>query len=350
MPAQIATPSIGGQSVTVPLTITISVGQSEGTTETQPSAGDPMLEKVTIDPDWGARKGYDPLFLGKNVAVPLPSLNSRQLKATAQVLPEFRKKSGKYAPYELRYWNYSVLMNTAYRTAWFSAANVDGKERPDLPPRSGDAWFADLRIPPDHQLSQVAFETGIDRGHLTRRNDAAWGATAEIATKSTNDTFHFTNCSLQASAFNRSASRWQGLEQFLLEKHAEQDRRRIIVFTGPVLNAKNPMYRNDKMTYSVPCPLQFWKVCVLVRESNHKLASTGFLLGQPEISELPGFEAFDVGASQLTLKQLEKLTGLNFGRLKTYDIFAGTGKKGVLEALVAGGRQRALRSFEDIVV
>jgi endonuclease G len=357
VPLQLSATTTEGAAVQVPLTITVAVAgtatsnaTATSVTTAHPGTIDAALESVTIDPDWAARKGYDPLFLDAKLAVALPALTAAQLKGTAQVLPEFRAKSGRYAPYELRYWNYSVLMNMQYRTAWFSAANVDGMARPALPKRAGDKWFQDPRMAMDEQLGQEAFETGIDRGHLTRRDDAAWGATAEIATKSTNDTFHFTNCSLQASAFNRSADRWQGLEQFLLEKHAKKDKKRIVVFTGPVFDGKNPMYRNDKMTYSVPCPLQFWKVCVLVRESDGKLSSTGFLLGQQEISQLPGFEAFDVGASQLTLAQLETKTGLNFGKLKTYDLFAKTGKKGVLEAMVAGGRQRALREFDDIVV
>ncbi|MDE1176736.1 MAG: DNA/RNA non-specific endonuclease [Edaphobacter sp.] len=345
LPVQIGT--VHGGSIQLPLTITVSVGtQAAGVL----SAPDATLESVTIDPDYGARKGYDPLFLDGKLSVALPSLTAAQLKATAQLLPDYRGASGKYAACELRYWNYSVLMNTTYRTAWFSAANVDGDERPQLPKRSGDKWFNDPRMALDEQLTQEAFETGIDRGHLTRRDDAAWGATLEIATKSTNDTFHFTNCSLQASAFNRGADRWQGLEQFLLEKHAKKDKRRIMVFTGPVFDAKNPMYRNDKMSYSVPCPLQFWKVCVLIRESDGKPSATAFMLGQQEISQLPGFEAFDVGASQLTLASLETLTGLSFGRLKSYDLFAKTGRKGVLEAMVAGGRRRLLRDFDDIVV
>ena len=67
----------------------------------------------------------------------------------------------------------------------------------------------------------------------------------------------FVACSLQASPFNRGKDRWQGLEQFLLEQHAKKEKRRIIVITGPVFDPKNPTYRNDKMDYAIPCPLQF---------------------------------------------------------------------------------------------
>ena len=94
--------------------------------------------------------------------------------------------------------------------------------------------------------ARMAFESGIDRGHLTRREDTAWGDDVKESTAANNDTFHFTNCSLQASAFNRGKDRWQGLEQFLLEKHAKPDKRRMMVITGPLFSNSDPTYRNDR--------------------------------------------------------------------------------------------------------
>jgi len=343
--------------IEIPLVITVSLGEESiaGTLDASAVARvedgaavpDATLEKVVIDQDWAARHGFDRKFL--RVTVEMPELTDEQLRLTAQVSEDSQNGSGRYKPYELCYWNYSVLMNKRYRTAWFSAANVDGDNRFKLPPRQGDKWFVDPRMRPDEQLSQDAFEKGIDRGHLTRREDAAWGGSAADATRSTNDTFHFTNCSLQASPFNRGKDRWQGLEQFLLEKHAKPELRRMNVITGPVFNKKDPSYRNSKMDYSVPCPLQFWKICVLVRKDG-SLSATGFILGQQDIAELQGFEAFDVGAAQITLVQLEKKTSLDFGPLKHADHFAQTHDVGELEKFVGGGKQRLIRSFADIVV
>jgi endonuclease G len=87
---------------------------------------------------------------------------------------------------------------------------------PTIGKRQGDRWYRDPRIDESEQLRQEAFETGIDRGHLTRREDTAWGRNFKDATAANNDTFHFTNCSLQASAFNRGKDCWQGFEQSLL--------------------------------------------------------------------------------------------------------------------------------------
>src|SRR5262249_32970582 len=151
----------------------------------------------------------------EGVTVPLPELTTKAMEAdTAQVRPDARTNKD---PYELAYYHYSVYMNKKRRTAWFSAANVDGDNRPNIGTRSGGRWYRDPSIPKAEQLGQEAFEAGSDRGHLTRREDTAWGEDVDSALAANNDTFHFTNCSLQASHFNRGKDRWQGLEQYLLE-------------------------------------------------------------------------------------------------------------------------------------
>jgi endonuclease G len=343
----------------IPLQVTVTVGPVAGGQEGA-RVGDPTIlmpvsvpkdeptggeEKVVIDLDWNARNGFDPNFL--DLEVPLPKINPVMLKDAARVLPEFRKHGNDH---ELAYYNFSVVINKRRRTAWFSAANIDGDHRFDLGKREGDRWFQDKRISLGDQLDQSAFESGIDRGHITRRQDVAWGETKEDATKATNDTFHFTNCSLQVSQFNRSRDRWQGLEQFLLEKKAQAEKRKLVVISGPVFAPNDPIYQNDKMDYSVRCPLQFWKVCVLIRQ-NGTPSATAFILGQEEISNLPGFEErLDIEAAQLSIIDLEEKTGLDFGNLKLHDHFAAGGVLGTLEVSTTGRRIKPLRSYEDIIV
>jgi endonuclease G len=305
-------------------------------------------EAVVVDQDYSDRPGYDPDFL-ETISVPLPALSTAMEKDTAVVASDQRKNGNRF---ELAYYHYSIYMNKRRRTAWFSAANVDGDHRPNIGKRQGDRWYRDPRIDESEQLSQVAFESGIDRGHLTRREDTAWGANVKESTAANNDTFHFTNCSLQASAFNRGKDRWQGLEQFLLEKHAKPDKRRMMVITGPLFSNSDPTYRNEKMGYSVGCPLKFWKVCVLIRADGTPSA-TGFILAQEEIQQLPGFEeAFDVGAAQIKISDLEKRTGLSFGDLTAHDHFAEGGAPGTIEAPIGGLTEsiRPIRSMSEIVV
>jgi DNA/RNA endonuclease G (NUC1) len=98
--------------------------------------------------------------------------------------------------------------------------------------------------------------------------------------------------------------------------------------------------------------VEFWKVCALIRQDG-SLAATGFKLSQQDITELPGFEeAFDVTAAQVTLKELEELTGLGFGMLTAHDHFAAGGDPGTLEIEEPGGKRKIkpLRSPEDIVI
>lgn len=367
LPGNLASDSMSnGQTWTIPLQITISVGQpqpaagSSSITQTivpgpasqpvtSPDAGEPPAggseEIVTIDPNWAARPGYDPKFLA-GFTIPFPNLTTALQQDTAVVSPDSRKHNSKF---ELTYWNYSVVMNKRRRTAWFAASNIDGDttKRFNLGPRQ-DRWFKDPRISAAEQLGQEAFESGIDRGHLARRDDAAWGKTKPEAEKANNDTFHFTNCSLQASMFNRGKDRWQGLEQFLLENKAKKESRKITVFTGPIFAANDPKYQNSKMDYVVRCPLSFWKVCVIIRQDG-TLSATAFTLGQDEIKQLDGFEEkFEAADAQVTIKDLEKKTGLDFGDLKKHDHLAEGGAPGTLE--IDEVKIKPIRSFDDIVV
>jgi len=322
----------------------------EGTDDSASAAAPPQAEEaIVVDPDYGNRPGYDPSFL-ETIDVPLPRVSNAMEQDTARVRLDAQKNGD---PFELAYYHYSVYMNKRRRTAWFSAANVDGDHRPDIGKRRGDRWYSDPRILRSEQIGQEAFEPGIDRGHLTRRQDTAWGSDVASATLANNDTFHFTNCSLQASPFNQGRDRWQGLEQFLLEQHAKKERRRLVVITGPLFAANDPVYKNDRMNYSVRCPLQFWKICVLIRRDGTPSA-TGFVLGQEEIQNLPGFEeAFDVAATQISVADLEERTGLDFGDIKKFDHFAAGGAPGTLELPSVEGmarRAKIVRNGSDIVV
>lgn len=324
---------------------------AEGTVE---AAAEP--EAFPIDPDWRDREGYNENFLGKKFKIPLPVLSPAQQRNTVEIPAKFRKKSDRYS---LLYHHYSLSMNKERRLAWFSAANIDGGKQRRLT-RGKDRWSIDPRIEedptaPKYQMGEELYAgADTDRGHLTRFLDVAWGKSDSEAKNSVADTFMFTNCSLQLSGFNQGKDRWQGLERFLLEEKARKEKRLMTVITGPVLRPDDPVYRNKHMNYSARIPLRFWKLCALIREADGTLSATGFILGQQDITKLPGFEeAFDVAAAQITIAELERLTGLKFGTLKKYDHFAKTKAAGTLEAVSTAsirGRIKPLRSFEDIVI
>ena len=344
-----------GVSFSVPLNITVTLGEGTQGSVAVAAARTPaadavdtsaFVEKLEVDPDWTSRTGYDPDFL--DIGVPLPRLSTKAKKDSVEVPPEFRVDGDKHV---LAYHHYSLAMNRRRRFAWYSAANIDGKRRPSLPKRSNDKWFIDPRIDdpdaPEFQLGEELYATAkTDRGHLTRYLDVAWGTKTE-ALNALADTFHFTNCCLQLSGFNQQQSRWQGIEQFLLERKAKKDRMRISVVTGPIFRRTDPKYQNEFMDAPVRIPLEFWKVCALIREDG-SLSATAFILSQEDITELPGFEAFlDVSTVQTTIGNVEKRTGLRFPVLRDHDHLAAGGVPGTLE--LAGQTVIPIRSFEDIV-
>ena len=358
-PGGIAVSNAGSISFSVPLTISVSLGDStaQSVVTTSPRTSelpktdtvveDVAVEKLVVDPDWSNRKGYDKGFLDKSV--PLPTL-SAEIKANSVEVPaQFRVNGDKHV---LAYHHYSLVMNRKRRFAWYTAANIDGKVRPQLPKRSGDKWNIDPRIDspdaPRFQCGEDLYSADkTDRGHLTRYLDVAWG-TKDQALKALADTFHFTNCCLQLSNFNQTTARWQGIEQFLLERKAKKDKMRISVLTGPIFKASDPKYKNIKMEAAVRIPLEFWKVCALIRDDG-TLSATAFILSQADITSLPGFEAFlDVKEVQVTVRDVENRTGLKFPVLRDNDHLATGGAPGTLE--LEGQTVIPIRSYEDIVV
>lgn len=267
-------------------------------------------EAISIDPDYSNRKGYDPNFLGGGaLRVPLPRL-SGAMKAKAAI----NKQAVGENRYVLPYHHYSVVMNKERRLAYFTAVNIDGNKDEKIK-RENDKWFIDPRIGKDEQTNNEVYAANpLDRGHLVRRLDPAWGDSEQLAKVANDDTFHFTNCSPQHKNFNQNQTTWAGLENYILE-NANRENFRASVFTGPVLSDDDPPYRG------VHLPRQFWKVAVMVKESGD-MSATAYLLSQASLIEDIADENFSFGAYktfQVPIHEVEELTGLNFGNLKSYD-------------------------------
>jgi endonuclease G, mitochondrial len=149
-------------SWTIPLHVSVSLGQPVVTG--QPAIAPAAIgvidveaeEAVVVDQDYSDRPGYDPDFL-ETISVPLPALSTAMEKDTAVVASDQRKNGNRF---ELAYYHYSIYMNKRRRTAWFSAANVDGDHRPNIGKRQGDRWYRDPRIDESEQLSQVVAKAG----------------------------------------------------------------------------------------------------------------------------------------------------------------------------------------------
>ena len=317
------TASDGGVTLSIPLEITVRLGGLMAAPvmvsgESFGTGGEGLLERVVIDRDYSNRRGYDENFLG--VSAPMPLLTTAQERdAAINRMPVPGMK-----PYVLPYYHYSVVMNGRRKIAYFTAGCVSDEpgKRPDLGKREGDAWIRDDRIAREEQTGESHYRNKmIDRGHLTRRLDNAWGDTFDAALKANNDTFHFTNCSPQHANFNRNRETWQGLENYILNQLAQG--RRLVVFNGPIFRTTDPYLDG------IQVPMDFWKI-VVFRRADGTLAAGGFRVPQDALIRELLDEAFRPSQYQVKIAWIIAETGLKFDHLLPHDRFAQTG--GPLEA------------------
>ena len=269
-------------TVRVPLEITVRLGSVDSPAATRRPA---EPEAISIDPDYSTRGGYDANFLRAPLPLPRP--------ATPSV-----------ASPELKYHHFSVVMHRERALALFTAVNIDGTQS-QSPRRDSDRWILDPRLPADQQTGEDVYrDNPLDRGHLVRRLDPAWGPRAKAAN---DDTFHFTNCTPQHHSFNAGQTLWLGLEDYVL-KNADNADLAVSVVTGPVLAPDDPEYRG------VALPRQFWKTVAMVKQDGG-LSVTGYLLSQAALLDefAEGEEAFSYGAYrtfQVPVRRIAQLTGL----------------------------------------
>jgi endonuclease G len=332
-PARIE-PAMATRSVTLTLDIAddgqVSVRQPgfraqesltfEKTRSTASTTPRPPEFDVPFDQDYSAtghRKGFNPGFIGKGFEVPLPELGALAAEAAPLLAEDPRSPV-------LDYHGYSVVMHAKRKFAIYSAANVDGGNRFKLG-RPHDEWRYDPRIARSAQIGDFYYANNqFDRGHLTRYEDMEYGDKVIAALQSAADTLHFTNCSPQHAKFNQGKQLWQGLEQHVLEQSIKSENFAANIFTGPVLDAGDPVWDRYK---DIQYPLQFWKIAIAQTSAN-KLFAAGFILDQSEVIAQFGIEAtVEVPFSafktyQVPIAEIERLTGLSFksgtpGKLKS---------------------------------
>lgn len=314
-----AVPDGASMTVTVPLTITVAIGAPtpavSATVAAPPppvslSAPDqPAVEEVEAPVEsYLDRKGYLTDFIGPDV--PLPVVQ----RAAADVLTF--AFDGKADETVLRYEHFSVVMNRLRRLCFFSAVNIDG----GLSRKTGRrGWRRDSRIPPERQIIQECYGSPpkFSRGHMTRREDPAWGDEATSARGNT-DSMHVTNTVPQMQAFN--APIWLALEDYALQ-HARSDAMRISVFTGPYFD------EGDPILFGVKIPVRFWKVIAFIHDETGRLCATGYEMDQKGVLPAAGtefvfgqFQSPQLGiATQTSIRAIEQRSGLSFGTLADAD-------------------------------
>jgi endonuclease G, mitochondrial len=305
-----------------------------------------LSEKASlIDRNYDNRRGYNSNFLA-GLAVPMPQLSAEQRRVAARASGVGDAGN----PYELKYEHFSVVMNAQRRMPFFSICNIDGSRRNSVVRKTGKAtgeeasenWALDPRIPDTAQLSDAFYRRlnksllgrrdYFSRGHMTRREDPNWGNN-DSAERANADTFHIPNaCPQVQNAFNGSTKAWLGLEEYVLNA-ADTSNLRVTVITGPVFDEDDPIYDDDEFG-PIKLPRQFWKV--IARVEDGKSIAFAILADQSRAMEdllTGGQEAIWDWPSQLsrdyitTIAEVERLTGLDFGDLLSFDIYASEAKE-----------------------
>lgn len=270
--------------------------------------------------DFDSCTGYDPDFLGPQALVPLPVLPG-PLAVQAFVVDE---NANGLARFVLPYTHFSVVMNAQRRMAFYSAVNIDGLDAVDKNHKIDRAdWYFDPRIPAQAQAGDEVYRgSKYQRGHLTRRQDAVWGSHA-TAKRGSDDTFCFTNACPQVGDLNQKE--WLELEDYVL-KSAKTYRLRVCVITGPVFHDSDHNHRQIRV------PKEFWKVVVILRSDTMKLSATGYLLSQADMIGGLEFHYEGFKTYQLSLAEIARKTGLDFGTLPDSDPLNPARQRGGLES------------------
>jgi endonuclease G len=353
---------IGGNMVTPvfnfsgPVTINVYPAAATAVPPLAPVAAPAFsaVEKsLVFDTAYAERSGYDPMFL--DVEIPLPTVDASRRDELYSVddyktyYEDYRNVPrmalGDSAPGDaliLPYHHYSLAFNKKYRMCHWTASNCDYREieRTDTRKRSelgGENWRYDPRVPEQLQLGNADVygpAKRLDRGHIVRREDNAWGS-AGLATDYANaDTYHWTNCTPQHEAFNQENPndnrpgsdiyKGQGVKGIWgefegdLASAVEKGGGQIVLFAGPLLH--DLFAASDWGKGKVSIPKKFWKVYV-VPESTAKptrLQVYGYIFSQEPaikaygmsyegIIELPKFER-----NRATLDKISAVTGIIF--------------------------------------
>ncbi len=313
-------------------------------------------KKLKFDENYNKRtlKGYKADFLD-GWEVPVPELGAAQ--------SETALLNDNDEVWQIPYYHYSLVMNTERRLLAWAASNVDystaaRKHTKTRKEYGGEDWRLDPRVAiaaPGLQIEDEHFYAPakkIDRGHIVRREDGAWGSTAKEAEFGNSDTYHWTNCTPQSEGFNQSGKSgiWGKFEEHI-QAEVKALGGRMSVFAGPVLNPEDPEHGYEDGT-TILVPMEFWKVVVCVGEEDGEMKrfAYGFVFDQTEPIQRLGFERMnmdDYEIYQMPIKEVATKTGLVFdGSILQADVLKDQGAN----ESIRGFKGKRIRSLESVLL
>jgi len=243
--------------------------------------------------------GYDENFL--KVRVPLPTFSP---ELSESILEKSSLREGIYADYV----NYTVVMDEERRAPVFAALNINQKLMRTVDDRG---FRLDHRVGKKYQLGSKYYDNNpYDKGHLAMRQNAAWGSTHNEAEHASDETFYYSNASLQHENFNRDE--WVSLEQWVGSLKLDLDDR-ISSFSGPIYGdfsrTVTPAGRQP-----AEVPAAFFKVIFFINKDTQKLDVRAFIVVQDQeaIYDREGRKIYDAQCYQTTVREIQEETGLIF--------------------------------------
>lgn len=276
-----------------------------------------LEKKIEDEMDYSDCKGFDEYFMTDHTPMPVPGTRLKRKIAFLLSNPD---------AYVLKYHHYSTIHHAIRCMPVVSAINIYGKRRYAALEGRNDKWFRDRRIDFDVQLTDDFYAySGMDRGHMARREDAEWGSNIAFAERAANMTCCYTNACPQVPELNRAKygyyGEWGRIESEILEKGVVKEQgqeSRICVYNGPIFD------EDDRHFKGIQIPLQFFKI-VVWRNADLEMKATAFKLSQEKLvsdiewEELRFDEVFV--HRQCSIEEIERLTDLSFPKVKDWDTF-----------------------------
>lgn len=286
-----------------------------------------MKFKTYVMPTPKSWTGYSPGFL-EDFVIPVPKLGKWEDDLVinndtgAAELPFIHFSSFQSASRRLPV----VTASNIFRDKWVPAGR-EGEFKKDSRLKDADGQFTPQIYKGINKLQKKS-ERKMAKGHMVRREDVQWDINkAEAkAIAAAIATFHFTNACPQHQALNNVL--WKELENSILKRGRTREPRKAIVFTGPILNERDPfLVIHDVEDVKIRCPLRFWKIVYFVNPDN-ELRRAAFLMSHKAeveedgyvvsvskfeaVQEKPFLEFDEKEKYQVHTSLIEKLTGLAF--------------------------------------
>lgn len=242
--------------------------------------------------------GYNESFL-EGVTLPIPEFNAL---LSSEVLNQGEV---------FHYPTYSVVVNSSSdkRSPVIVCLNID--QALFKRTNRSDHWRIDPRIGFENQLDNAYYTRNPwDRGHMARRTSAAWGPTKRDAQYAADETFYYSNSTIQHANLNQDE--WLKLEDWVYGLNLDKDGK-ITSFSGPFYADFDRSIRPDGRRIAV-IPAGFFKVVCFINKDTEQLDVRAFVIYQDAeaLADKSGRTRYENQHYQVTITEIEQLTGLRF--------------------------------------